>query len=430
MPQLCRDCFDSWDDGRLPRCPGCGSGRIIDHPKLNRLGIAHIDCDAFYAAIEIRDNPALAAKPLIVGGGKRGVVSTCCYKARTFGVRSAMPMFQARNLCPEANVVFPDHAKYAREAKRIRVILDSFTPAVEPISIDEAFLDLTGTEALHGQSPAVSLAKIAHRIEQEIGITVSIGLSHNKFLAKVASELKKPRGFAVIGDAEAPAFLSDKPVSLIFGVGKVTGARLERDGFATIGALARAPEGELVRRYGQLGHRLAALSRGNDSRAIEPDRDNKGLSAETTFDADFANLAPLRATLWQLAEKVADRLKSSGYAARVVVLKLKTADRKLRTRRQSLSEPTQLADVIFRIGEKLLRREADGTRFRLIGIGVQNVELATQAGQENGLDQQATHRAEVERTIDRVRGKFGFAAIGKGRGFRPAKRRSSSGSPR
>ena len=432
MTYLCRDCFDTWDDAALARCPGCGSRRTVGHAELERLGVAHLDCDAFYAAIETRDNPALAEKPLIVGGGKRGVVSTCCYQARKFGVRSAMPMFRARALCPQANVVFPDHAKYAREAKRIRAILDSYTPAIEPLSIDEAFIDLRGTEAVHGQAPAVTLAAMARRIEDDIGITVSIGLSYNKFLAKIASELDKPRGFAVIGEGEARQFLADKPVSLIFGVGKVTRARLERDGFATIGALATVSEIELVRRYGKFGHRLAALARGEDARAVEPDRDSKGLSAETTFDEDIAAFDRLRTVLWDLSEKVAGRLKRANYAGRVVVLKLKTARFKLLTRRRTLAEPTQWADAIFRTAEQLLEREAKGTRFRLIGVGVADVVAADSVRELSLLDPKATQRAEVEQAIDRVRSKFGFAAIGKGRGLARRKRPvpGKSGRPR
>ena len=197
--------------------PSCGSPRLVRHPELAHLAIAHVDCDAFYAAIEKRDNPALRDKPLIVGGGHRGVVATACYIARTYGVRSAMPMFEARRLCPHAEVVRPDMAKYAAAGREVRARMLDLTPLVEPLSIDEAFLDLSGTARLHGLAPAKTLARFAKRVEAEIGITVSIGLSHNKFLAKVASDLDKPRGFSVLGAGEAAAFLAPEARHLHLG---------------------------------------------------------------------------------------------------------------------------------------------------------------------------------------------------------------------
>ncbi|PJN96384.1 DNA polymerase IV, partial [Amaricoccus sp. HAR-UPW-R2A-40] len=206
MPSLCRDCLTpSPDPGR---CPACRSPRTVAHPELLDLAIAHVDCDAFYASVEKRDDPSLRDVPLIVGGGQRGVVTTACYLARIHGVRSAMPMFQARRLCPQAVVVKPRMARYVEVSRQIRALMEALTPLVEPLSLDEAFLDLTGTERLHKAPPALLLARLQARVEAELGVSVSVGLSHNKFLAKTASDLDKPRGFSVIGRAETAAFLA------------------------------------------------------------------------------------------------------------------------------------------------------------------------------------------------------------------------------
>lgn len=420
MAWLCRDCFQRGEGGSPGRCSLCGGERMLAHGELFALAIAHLDCDAFYAAIEIRDDPALAQGPLIVGGGRRGVVSTCCYRAREYGVHSAMPMFKARRLCPQATVLPPDMDKYARESKRIRALMEQLTPLVEPVSIDEAFLDLGGTEAVHGQPPAATLAMLARDIEDEIGITVSIGLSCNKFLAKVASDLDKPRGFSVIGGGEAPAFLREKPVALIFGVGKALNARLARDGITHIRHLQQCGEAELAARYGKMGHRLARFARGRDERPVDPRGARKSLSAETTFAEDHADLETLAAILWRLSEKVSRRLKKAGIAGRGVTLKLKTADFRLRTRRRRLGAPSQSADEVFAAGLELLEREADGTAYRLLGIGLSDLSEAGAVEPGDLVDgARARRRARVEQAIDRVRDRFGFEAIGKGRGYRP-----------
>src|SRR5262245_1877853 len=303
MPGFCRDCLTELAD-RAPRCSACGSPRAARHPQLNALAIAHVDCDAFYATIEKRDNPALNDKPLIIGGGKRGVVSTACYVARTYGVHSAMPMFKALKACPHATVLKPDMAKYVRVGRDVRKLMFELTPQVEPLSIDEAFMDLTGTDRLHGMSPARSLARFARRVESEIGITVSIGLSANKFLAKIASDLDKPRGFAVLGKDEAVAFLATKPVGFIWGVGKASAARLQRDGFNTVADLQRADETGLMKRYGVEGRRLWRLARGIDDRFVNAERETKSVSAETTFSEDISSYKPLEKILWSLSERV------------------------------------------------------------------------------------------------------------------------------
>jgi DNA polymerase IV len=416
MAGFCRDCLADVPE-RGARCAGCGSPRVAHHRELAGMGIAHVDCDAFYATIEKRDDPSLVDKPVIIGGGHRGVVATACYIARTFGVRSAMPMFEARRLCPHATVIPPDMAKYARVGREVRSLMGELTPQVEPLSIDEAFLDLTGTARLHGMWPAKALARFARRVESEIGITVSIGLSQNKFLAKIASDLDKPRGFSALSVSEAPAFLAPRPVTFISGVGKATGAALAREGFRTIADLQRAEETELMRRFGTEGLRLARLSRGIDVRIVNPDRETKSVSAETTLDEDIAEFRALERLLWDLCEKVSARLKAKELAGATVTLKLKSADFRLRTRARSLGAPTQLAAKIFAAGRELLERETGGTKFRLIGIGVSALAGAADADPADLVDQRGQRTAAAEHAVDRLREKFGRAAVIRGIAF-------------
>jgi DNA polymerase-4 len=375
---LCRDCATQETSangaaGAAARCRKCGSTRMVRHGELGRLAIAHLDCDAFYASVEKRDDPALADRPVIVGGGTRGVVTTCCYVARLYGVRSAMPMFKALKACPDAVVIKPDMAKYRAVGRQVRELMRATTPLVEAVSIDEAFLDLSGTQALHGGTPARTLGLLAERIERAIGITVSIGLSYNKFLAKIASDLDKPRGFAVIGRGEAVSFLSGKPVGLIWGVGPALAQRLARDGITRIGQLQTMKESELAGRYGAIGHRLARFAQGEDDRRVVTDAPTKSISAETTFARDLSAQDDLAHELWPLCETVAQRLRKAGLAAAGVALKLKTADFKLRTRARRLAVPTQLADTLYRNALILLEREVDGAAFRLVGIGAESL---------------------------------------------------------
>ncbi|KGM87071.1 Nucleotidyltransferase/DNA polymerase involved in DNA repair [Roseovarius mucosus DSM 17069] len=417
MPSLCRDCLTRFDTAR--RCPACGSPRIVAHPELFDLSIAHMDCDAFYASVEKRDNPELADKPLIIGGGRRGVVSTACYIARIKGVRSAMPMFQALKLCPEAVVIKPRMQVYAEASRAIRAMMLDLTPDVEPLSLDEAFLDLTGTARLHGAPPAVMLARLIKRMRDELGLTGSIGLSHNKFLAKIASDLDKPHGFAVIGAGETADFLRDRPVSLIWGVGQSTLKALNDAGIRSFADLLRWDRRDLNARFGSMGDRLWHLARGQDRRRVSANAPVKSISNETTFYEDTRDRDLLDGHIWRLAEKVADRAKARALAGRVVTLKLKRADHTLLTRRHALRDATQLADTLYRTARALLDQVPQGAAYRLIGVGLSDLVPETAADRSGDLlDPQATRRAGAERATDAIRAKFGPDAIVKGRALR------------
>jgi DNA polymerase-4 len=417
-PGFCRDCLTDAPPTQA-RCSACGSPRLVRHRELETLAVAHIDCDAFYATIEKRDDPSLAAEPVIVGGGKRGVVAAACYVARIYGVRSAMPMFQALRLCPHAKVIRPNMEKYAQVGREVRQMMLALTPAVEPLSTDEAFLDLSGTARLHGMSPARALARFAADVENELRITVSIGLSCNKFLAKVASDLDKPRGFAVLSADDAPTFLAPKPVSFIFGIGAVSAARYARDGLHRIADLQQAGEIELMRRYGEEGRRLSRLSRGIDERKVDAARETKSVSAETTFESDIADFRTLERILWSLSEEVSARLKQKELAGVTVTLKLKTADFKIRTRAHSLETLTQLAGRIFAAARMLLEKETDGTPFRLLGVGVSGLDSAAAADPADLVDGRA---ALAEHAVDDLRARFGDTVLVRGLGFEPAEK--------
>ncbi len=426
---FCRDCLKT-QQSVARRCTSCGSPRIVRHGELYELSLAHIDCDAFYASVEKRDNPELADKPVIVGGGKRGVVSTCCYIARINGVRSAMPMFKALQACPDAIVIKPRMDLYAEVGKQVREMMRSLTPAVEPLSIDEAFLDLSGTQRLHGAPAAITLAKFAQRVEEEVGIAISIGLAPNKFLAKVASDLEKPRGFSVIGATEAYDFLATKPVSLIWGVGKAMQAKLNADNIKMISDLQKAEESDLIRNYGTIGIRLARLSKGEDYRRVESSNAAKSVSSETTFNSDMSTPDQLVPVLRRQAERVSARLKDKHIAGQTVVLKLKTADFKSRTRNTTLPDPTQLADKMYTVGRTMLEKELDGTRFRLLGIGVSDLQSDESADPGDLIDEGATRRAAVERAMDKVRDRFGGDAVELGLTFGSHKRPPHEADPK
>jgi DNA polymerase-4 len=395
----------------------CGSARIVRHDALFDLAIAHIDCDAFYASVEKRDRPELRDLPVIVGGGARGVVTTCCYVARLYGVRSAMPMFKAKALCPQAVIIRPDMAKYVAVSRQIRALMETLTPLVQPLSIDEAVLDLAGTKTLHGAPPAVVLNRFARLVEAEIGVTISVGLAPNRLLAKLAAERGQPRGFLVLG-AEAPAILAPENVSVLPGIGPAMAKRLAGLGVFTVGQLAALDNRAATRLLGEEGPNLAACARGIDVRPVRIEREQKSISAETTFSFDLGDAAALEAELWTLCEKFCARMRRENLAAAGVVLKLKTATFVSRTRQTRLSQPSLLPETIFEAARTLLARELDGTYFRLIGIGAAPLAPAADADQADLADPGLPRRLAAQAAIDNLRTKFGQAAIQRGRSLR------------
>ena len=386
-PGLCRDCGAHLTEAPIKFCPSCKSPRLLRHPELLALSIAHVDCDAFYASVEKRDDPSLLDKPVIIGGGKRGVVSTCCYIARMHGVHSAMPMFQALQTCPDAIVIRPNMAKYQAVGYEVRDLMSEVTPLVEPISIDEAYLDLEHLLTEKSENPAFALIHLAKRLEKELRITASIGLAPNKFLAKLASDLDKPRGFSLIGSNEARSFLAPMSVTKIWGVGPALTRRLAEAGISKIGQLQTRGEEELVSRFGSIGRRLAQFSIGEDARSVGTKSIRKSVSAETTFEHDLAAFFEIEQALQGLCKRVSERLRRANMAGNAIVLKLKTSDFKLRTRTASLSHPTQRANLLYETGATLLTKELDGkTKFRLVGIGVTRLRDTLDADPPDMLD--------------------------------------------
>ena len=419
MAMVCRDCAQIYRALINSSCLICGGRRFLNHPELLNLNISHIDCDSFYASVEKRDNPDIRGKPVIVGGGRRGVVAACCYIARIYGIRSAMPIFKALKACPDAVVIRPNMDKYQIAGQAVRKLMQDVTPLVEPISIDEAFLDLSGTQKLHHGTPAETLVKLANRIESEVGINVSIGLSYNKFLAKLASNLDKPRGFADIGQADAMDFLKEKPVGILWGVGRALKKKLDHDGITKVGQLRKFEEAELVARYGSIGHRLKRFSEARDVRPVDPESVTKSISAETTFSDDVADIEAMRLKLWELSEKIARRLGHANLSCGGVQLKMKSADFKLVTRSRKLPGPTKLADEIYKAADALMTAEADGKKmYRLLGVGAERLMPGADADRPDLANPNIGQRVKVADAIDAVRAKFGDGAIVKGRGFK------------
>ena len=417
MPSLCRKCFNTFNEEG--RCPRCSSPLVVSHSELFDLNIAHMDCDAFYASVEKRDNPDLADKPVIIGGGRRGVVSTACYIARIRGVKSAMPMFKALEKCPDAVVIRPRMKIYAEISQQIRAMMNDITPLVEPLSLDEAFMDMSGTHKLHGAPPAVMLAKLMDRMSGNLGLTGSIGLSHNKFLAKIASDLNKPNGFSIIGKRETEKFLFNKPVNILWGVGAGTKEKLEAMGIKTLSDLLRWEESDFVRKFGISGKRLKALASGKDNRRVMAERLIKSISNETTFGEDILKHEILIGHLWRMCEKVSDRAKSREIAGKVGVIKLKTDKHRLITRRLTFKEPTNMADRLFNALEPLLKSEIKEVKFRLLGVTLTDLCDQKYADlTDDLLDPNAQNRQKAELATDKIRRKFGDNAIIKGRSLR------------
>ena len=416
LMSLCRDCLSWGIANKKNTCRFCGSPKLIKHDEINHLNIAHIDCDAFYASVEKRDDKSLLDKPLIIGGGSRGVVATACYIARIYGVHSAMPMFQALKACPNAVVIKPNMTKYSYVSRLIRQLMLEATPLVEPISIDEAFLDLSGTERLHQSSPAETLVRLATKIHNELGITVSIGLSYNKFLAKVASDLNKPNGFSIIGKKEAKTFLSERSISDVIGVGKQLQKRLIRDGISQIKHLQNKDVSELVQKYGKIGVRLSNFSNGIDPRPVNPASIVKSISTETTFNINITGFKNLKPILWTLCERLSKRMKNKSKSGKVITVKFKTSDFKTFTRRRTLDNPTQLAEILYKTTFGVMRQEAKKS-FRLLGISVSDLYGAEDGDRNDFLDLKFNKAKSIEKTIDNLRAKLGDDIIKKGRSF-------------
>lgn len=411
---VCRECFKTFNE-KKEFCNKCYSANLISNNEIENLNIAHVDCDAFYAAIEKRDNPKYKNFPIIIGGGKRGVVATACYIARTRGVKSAMPMYKALNLCPDAIIIKPNMQKYKKASKVINNLMKEITPLVEPLSLDEAFLDLSGTSRLHKKIPAVLLAELSKKIQKKVGISVSIGLSYNKFLSKICSDIDKPRGFSIINRLEAQSFLKDKPVEVIWGVGNTLKNRLNNDGIRTIGQIREMDCSELIVKYGSIGSHIHKLSNAEDTREIKPFRKVKSISHETTFEKDTNDEVFLKKILWSLCEKVSDRAKEKGLGGSTINLKIKTKDFKLISRSITIEEPTQIAEIIFQTSKLLLFREIKKNKFRLLGVGLSNLKDSEICDLYDLINTNSNKEKNIEFAIDAIRNRYGVNLIKKGR---------------
>ena len=414
ITSICRECLSTFDS-KVLYCANCESLNLISHKEIEKLDIAHVDCDAFYASIEKRDNPKLKNSAVIIGGGKRGVVATACYLARIKGVRSAMPMYKALKLCPSAIIIKPNMSKYRDASRKIQNLMNQLTPLTEPISLDEAFLDLSGTKKLHKKIPAVLLAELSKKINQEVGISVSIGLSYNKFLAKICSDLDKPKGFSLLGRGDSKKFLSSQPVEILWGVGKILKRKLNDDGIKTISQIEELGIKEVINRYGSIGSHIYSLSQGKDLRRVVPQRQIKSISHETTFENDISDKEVLEKKLWSLCEKVSKRSKEKGLGGQTITLKLKTKEFKLISRSCTIDEPTQIGELIFQNSKTLLDREDDKVKYRLIGVGISNLKDSELCDLYDLINISKTKNTKIEYAIDDIRNKFGKDLIKKGR---------------
>ena len=391
--------------------------------------IIHVDMDAFYASVEIMDNPSLAGKPVIVGGPAeaRGVVAAASYEARKFGVHSAMSSHRAHKLCPHGVFITARMSRYAEISHRIHLILQDYTPLIEPISIDEAFLDVTASRALFGGGEEIGRA-IKRRIREEIGLVASVGVAPNKYLAKLASDLEKPDGFVVIAQAEAEARLAPLPVWRLWGVGKVTGQALAKAGVATIGELARIPDARLEAIAGSYAPRLKQLARGVDDRPVVPDADARSIGAENTFARDIAAADRLRAELDLLSERVATRARAEGTPGHTVHLKARYADFTTVTRAMTLPEPTFDSIVIRDAARELLEQRLDrrGRPLRLLGVSLSNLVHADEMTRDlfsettQAKREASSRNRTLDAVMDRLKERFGSGIVG--RGTRAAKK--------
>ena len=376
--------------------------------------ILHVDMDAFYASIEEREHPELVGKPVIVGGTpqERGVVAAANYAARTFGVHSAMPARTAVKLCPNA-VFLPTRIDYyAKVSEQIRDIFEAFTPRVEPLSLDEAFLDVTESQKLFGTPESIG-RQIQQTVHKELQLVASVGIAPNKFLAKIASDLEKPAGFVVVPDNAIQAFLDPLPVRRLWGVGPVTAAVLEQLGIQTIGQVRLLPANALHERFGQHGKHLWNLAQGIDDRPVVTDKAAKSISHETTFAVDVTDRDVLRAQALALTDQVAARLRIRGLSGKTVQLKIRFGDFQTITRAATLPNPTQLTQPIWRAVQQLLTKNLPrpNAPIRLIGVGVSSLDNDPQHQQELFPDETAASQLQLEQTTDQIRQKFGATSL-------------------
>jgi DNA polymerase-4 len=386
--------------------------------------IIHVDMDAFYASVESLDNPDLVGKPVVVGGlGPRGVVATASYEARVFGVHSALPMGRARRLCPQAQFVRPRMARYREKSAEVFSIFRDFTPLVEGLSLDEAFLDVSGSLKLFG-SPAEIGHRIKQRIKQETGLTASVGLAHNKFLAKLASDAQKPDGLVVVAPDQIHAFLDPMPISRLWGVGKRTAPRLRALGVLTIGQVRRTDVSILQPVLGNRADHFQRLARGEDERPVSPGRPDKSISHEVTFDQDVLDRTELLAELQRQAEAVSRRLRAQGLMASTVVVKIRDPSFHTVTRSRSMRACSNSTQTLYRMARALFEkwREAHpSTPLRLLGMGVSGLEAAPADGEGNGdlLDSRAEQ--SIDRVLDTINRRYGAAGVVHGQTLRGKK---------
>ena len=419
LTNICPNCFLKWESDRFPlQCLQCNSNKIISHKELNNLNIAHLDCDSFYASIEKRDNQKIKDKPVVVGGSERGVVAAACYEARKFGIKSAMPIFKAKQLCPELLTIKPRMNHYLNISKQIRFIMEKVTPIIQPISIDEAFLDLSGTEKLHKCIPVVSMLKIQKEVIQEIGITVSIGLSYNKSMAKLASEQNKPNGFFALGKEEAEKWLEEKPISIIFGLGKSTVKKLNAVNIYLCKDLRTSSIEKIKKILGNNTEKILNISKGIDDRPVISKSDVKSISVETTF-SNKKNIEQIKNELHLLCLKLSLRLKEKNLYGKTLTLKLKTTNFKLITRSISSNNFFQMAHHLYSESEVLLEEELKKLiDYRLIGIGVSNFVKENNENYELQLeDTKNQKKNKLENALDEINQKIGFNNITVGRHF-------------
>jgi DNA polymerase-4 len=372
--------------------------------------IIHVDMDAFFASVEQRDRPELRGKPLIVGGSPegRGVVSAASYEAREYGVRSAMPCARAKRLCPSVIFLPVDMPKYAAASRAVMAILREVTPVVEPLSCDEAFLDVTGSRSLFGDAEQIAWG-IKHRIREQLSLTASVGVATNKFLAKLASDLEKPDGLVVVPEDQESEFIRPLAVSRLWGVGPATARRLEALGLKTVGAVADCPLPLLRAELGDHAEGLQRLARGIDERPVQPDHEAKSISAETTFETDTRDIDFLNRVLLDLSDHVAERVRKAGVMARTVTLKLRFGDFATITRDATLSEPTYAGLVVYERARQLLARARLGARqVRLIGVGTSNFAEERQLSM---FDDGGRRAEQAEQAIDELKARFGADAV-------------------